>query len=184
MKPPKRVASKETASTTAMRGGYVRGGHSRAYEPTRNRDADSDQGTRTGKKVRKEAEGEGFAGGTSMVPREEEWMVEGGNERNETESDDSRKLRNFSEAVKGGKKPVSDMEAEEPPASMNKSQGSEGDPGGPFQYNHREGEEMKKQSPEIRVEKVNGVFNFAPNEAAIKRLRHPWWDTLIVKLLG
>ncbi|RYR01543.1 hypothetical protein Ahy_B06g080434 [Arachis hypogaea] len=40
------------------------------------------------------------------------------------------------------------------------------------------------QIPEITVEKIEGIFNFRINEAAIKELRYPWWDTLIVKLLG
>ncbi|XP_057730364.1 uncharacterized protein LOC130945678 [Arachis stenosperma] len=28
------------------------------------------------------------------------------------------------------------------------------------------------------------MYNFVINEAGLKKLRHPWWDTLIVKLLG
>ncbi|XP_057723606.1 uncharacterized protein LOC130939520 [Arachis stenosperma] len=40
------------------------------------------------------------------------------------------------------------------------------------------------QISKITVEKIEGIFNFRINEAAMKELRYPWWDTLIVKLLG
>ncbi|RYQ82984.1 hypothetical protein Ahy_B10g101594 [Arachis hypogaea] len=40
------------------------------------------------------------------------------------------------------------------------------------------------QIPEITVEKIEGIFNFRINEVAMKELRYPWWDTLIVKLFG
>ncbi|XLR08093.1 hypothetical protein S83_036031 [Arachis hypogaea] len=46
------------------------------------------------------------------------------------------------------------------------------------------GKKSHEPSPEIRVEKVNGIYNFIINDAGLKSLRHQWWDTLIVKLLG
>nr|XP_029146221.1 uncharacterized protein LOC114924801 [Arachis hypogaea] len=48
----------------------------------------------------------------------------------------------------------------------------------------RDNANQKLQQPEITVEKVNGIYNFNINEAAMKKWRSPWWDTLIVKLLG
>nr|XP_025617103.1 uncharacterized protein LOC112709433 [Arachis hypogaea] len=42
----------------------------------------------------------------------------------------------------------------------------------------------KKKKLKIRVEKVEAIVNFAINEAAMKKLRNPWWETLIIKLLG
>ncbi|RYR28542.1 hypothetical protein Ahy_B01g052685 [Arachis hypogaea] len=94
----------------------------------------------------------------SLVPREEDWMVE---EREGCPNEEQPSRRSFSEAVKGGKKPVA-IEENESSESSDESDDEEGE----------------GLQPEIRVEKVN------VNEAAMKSLRMPWWKTLIVKLMG
>ncbi|XP_057745166.1 uncharacterized protein LOC130963034 [Arachis stenosperma] len=43
---------------------------------------------------------------------------------------------------------------------------------------------VEKDTPEIRVERADGICNVVINEVVLKQLRHPWWDTLIVKLLS
>ncbi|RYR07655.1 hypothetical protein Ahy_B05g075055 [Arachis hypogaea] len=51
-----------------------------------------------------------------------------------------------------------------------------------IQDQHMKGIE-KSQNHEIKVKCVKGIFNFFINEAAVKTLKHPWWNKLIVTLL-
>ncbi|MED6160632.1 hypothetical protein PIB30_053227 [Stylosanthes scabra] len=67
-----------------MRGGYVRGGHSRAHNHLQRKEE---------KKV-----------------REEDWMIEGGAEEAERQGDAPK--RSFRETVRGGKNPVTTVEGE------------------------------------------------------------------------
>ncbi|XLR56296.1 hypothetical protein S83_006968 [Arachis hypogaea] len=46
-------------------------------------------------------------------------------------------------------------------------------------------ENAYNQKTDVRVEKIeNGLFNIVIDEATERRLWKPWWNTLIVKLLG
>ncbi|XP_052111479.1 uncharacterized protein LOC127742780 [Arachis duranensis] len=94
-------------------------------------------------------------------------------------------IRTFSEVVKGGLNPVKESEIEDDEFSSPKEEGDslEEDEEKPEKGHNRRTLE-KSQQPDIRVKKVDGIVNFILNEAALKALRHPWWDTLIVKLLG
>ncbi|MED6202113.1 hypothetical protein PIB30_102027, partial [Stylosanthes scabra] len=60
---------------------------------------------RSGKKVRKCGEGCNFTGEASLIPREEEWMVE---ER--VEAAKTNPLKSFVAAVRGGSNPVGKMD--------------------------------------------------------------------------
>ncbi|RYR02498.1 hypothetical protein Ahy_B06g081287 [Arachis hypogaea] len=155
----------EEADSDLMRGGYVRGGHSRSHNP--------------GKKVRTDLEGHAFTGDSSphLTPREEEWMLEKEEEGNFT----TNPKRSFSDTVKKGR--VS-MDTEK--VSHISSSGKELMEEDEDRRSSRESEVNMEgsQIPEITVEKIEGIFNFKINEAAMKELRYPWWDTLIVKLLG
>ncbi|KAL4395276.1 hypothetical protein AHAS_Ahas02G0235800 [Arachis hypogaea] len=87
-----------------MRGGFVRGGHSRAHVPRQPHRTEQDQMQRLMKKVRKEGEGQVFTGEVTLVPREEDWMI--GAEEEYERAGTGHKT--FSEAVKGGKTPKED----------------------------------------------------------------------------
>ncbi|KAL1332403.1 hypothetical protein AAHE18_11G025300 [Arachis hypogaea] len=154
-----------------MRGGYIRGGHSRAHDLLR-----EEQGSRSMKKGRKEEEGAAFFGSMSLVSREEDWMVEDA-EKGMKRHNEMPKCT-FSDPVKGGRKPVT-MEEND---SLSESTSSEEEMANA--EDHGATERLKRKEPEIRVKKVNGIYNFIINEVAMKNLRLPWWDTLIVKLMG
>ncbi|XP_016204054.1 uncharacterized protein LOC107644655 [Arachis ipaensis] len=117
-----------------MKGGYVRGGHSRSHEPPESSRRNREQ--RSAKKIRKGGEGLDFSGDMSLVPREEDWMVE---EREGCPNEEQPTRRSFSEAVKGGKKPVA-IEEKESSESSDESDDEEGE----------------CLQPEIRVEKLMG----------------------------
>ncbi|QHO54318.1 uncharacterized protein DS421_2g55700 [Arachis hypogaea] len=59
-----------------MRGGFVRGGHSRSHPPESSLRRKQDQTLRLGKKGRMDEEGQAFVGdmNPSLTPREENWM--------------------------------------------------------------------------------------------------------------
>ncbi|XP_057739646.1 uncharacterized protein LOC130956639 [Arachis stenosperma] len=94
-------------------------------------------------------------------------------------------IQTFSEVVKGGLKPVKELEMKDDEFSSTEEEGNsleeeEEEP----KKGHNRRTLQKSQQPDIRIEKVDRIVNFILNEAALKALRHPLWDTLIVKLLG
>ncbi|KAL1325581.1 hypothetical protein AAHE18_13G170600 [Arachis hypogaea] len=123
-----------------MRGGYVRSGHSRSHEPHR-----EEHGFRNAKKVRKGEGGQSFSGEVSLVPREEEWMIEG--EERSQQGGQAKKL--FCYAVKGGKTPVRVEEGDE----LSLSEDEEVEIEVMEEERNIDKPTEKKQGPEIRVEK-------------------------------
>ncbi|XP_057746093.1 uncharacterized protein LOC130965342 [Arachis stenosperma] len=110
----------------------------------------------------------GFTGDQLLTPREEEWMVEdlGGKK-------DQVRQRSFAQTVKNGPT-ENNLEDDFMSSEEEGVEGSE---------NVQETEQ--KTSPEIRVEAVKeGLYNIIINETTERRLWKPWWNTLIVKLLG
>ncbi|MED6156575.1 hypothetical protein PIB30_015674, partial [Stylosanthes scabra] len=117
--------------------------------------------------------------------REEDWMVE----ETEVGANVVNPSKSFVSAVKGGRNPVAESNMEEDDefsASEEDGLEEEDEEEIPNIENGSGNEKDHEQSqiPEIKVEKINGIYNFAFNEAAKKKIREPWWDTLIVKLLG
>ncbi|XP_052113885.1 uncharacterized protein LOC127744992 [Arachis duranensis] len=154
-----------------MRGGFVRGGHSRSHPPESSLRRKQDQTLRLGKKGRMDEEGQAFVGdmNPSLTPREENWMQD-----NEIPREDIPvQKRSFSDTVKQGRRPVEGEVGNNNRTQVNDRMEEE-----------RDNANQELQQPEITVEKVNGIYNFNINEAAMKKWRSPWWDTLIVKLLG
>ncbi|KAL4394224.1 hypothetical protein AHAS_Ahas02G0130600 [Arachis hypogaea] len=97
----------------------------------------------------------------------------------------NRPQRLFVDVVKGGRRPSAAMETEDQTQeSDDEEMNSEKKH---FERSKTQGQSSKdveKDTHEIKVERVDGICNVVINEAALKQLRHPWWDTLIVKLLG
>ncbi|RYQ84867.1 hypothetical protein Ahy_B10g104363 [Arachis hypogaea] len=153
-----------------MRGSYSREGHFRVHEPS---------SSKCMRKIRVEGGKAEFSGKKSLLSREEEWM------REESENMDKREtpVRSFSDMVKGGRRPTG-MEEDD---SFSES-GEEGEEEHNMQQEREVANQRKDkdetQEPNIRIEKVDGVYNIVLNDAAIKSLRNPWWECLIVKLLG
>ncbi|XP_015940125.1 uncharacterized protein At4g02000-like [Arachis duranensis] len=94
-----------------MKGGYVRGGHSKFNELKQKQTMklkrigrqmmELKSIGRQGKKVRRAGEEKGFTGSLSLVARQEDWTLE----ETERQVVSAPAIRNFSEAVKGGLKP-------------------------------------------------------------------------------
>ncbi|XLU33231.1 hypothetical protein S245_069297 [Arachis hypogaea] len=77
--------------------------------------------------------------------------------------------RSFSATVRGGKTLIALVEKSNPEQGKGEA-----------------GVKEKKgtEEPEIRLEKLGGIHNFVLNDAALEHLRKPWWEALIVRLLG
>ncbi|KAL4357206.1 hypothetical protein AHAS_Ahas09G0163500 [Arachis hypogaea] len=95
----------------AMKGGYVRGGHSKFNELKQKQTMklkrigrqmmELKSIGRQGKKVRRAGEEKGFTGSLSLVARQEDWTLE----ETERQVVSAPAIRNFSEAVKGAISP-------------------------------------------------------------------------------
>ncbi|QHO56937.1 uncharacterized protein DS421_3g78060 [Arachis hypogaea] len=124
---------------------YVGGGHSRSHEPHR-----EEHGFRNAKKVRKGEGGQSFSGEVSLVPREEEWMIEG--EERSQQGGQAKKL--FCYAGKGGKTPVRVEEGNE----LSLSEDEEVEIEVMEEERNRDKPTEKKQGPEIRCDTVRMQF--------------------------
>ncbi|XP_015958583.1 uncharacterized protein LOC107482567 [Arachis duranensis] len=164
-----------------MRGGYVRGGASRAHDPRTKMREEGELIHRSMKKVKKAGGGE-FTGDTGLTPRLEDWMVEeeveGGDCRTEPEPEkktqmdedrgETRSPPSFADKVRNGK---------------SKEEGRKED----IQANREvvSSEDEDEEYLEITVKKLpSGIYNIVIGEGVKRELRKNWWETLIVKLLG
>ncbi|MED6211793.1 hypothetical protein PIB30_076923 [Stylosanthes scabra] len=140
------------------------------------------------RRVRKRGEGEDFTGDTSLLPREEEWMrvnnVKAPMETDTANNNDTSQ-RSFSDAVRGGGNPMGSgnpviVETVPNPLSTalagGRSYNNAENEGGSHGNDENAGFKRHtepSQEPEIKLERMNGIFNFVLNEAAMKKLRFP-----------
>ncbi|KAL4329726.1 hypothetical protein AHAS_Ahas13G0328900 [Arachis hypogaea] len=98
--------------------------------------------------------------------------------------EECRRIKSFRDAIKERRNSIVEVEEEERVTHSIEKKKESTREGKTTDLNSNQYNAREKMNQEIRIEKINGIYNFVINDTTLKSLRHHWWKTLVVKFLG